>query len=50
VKTRHDVREPDADKPWETCAPGLASQVFLYGTILFDHLLGKYRMWSFAAS
>ena len=39
------VLEPEEDKPWEVCGPGLGNQVFLYGTVLFDDLIEKYRMW-----
>lgn len=39
------VLEPEEDRPWEVCGPGLGSQVFLYGTVLYDDLVGKYRMW-----
>ena len=35
------VMEPDKGKPWEVCGPGLGNQVYLYGTVLFDDLVGK---------
>ncbi len=42
------VMEPDKDKPWEYCGPGMSKRIHLYGTVLYDHLAGKYRMWYFA--
>ena len=39
--------EPDADKPWEYCGPGMSRRIHLYGTVLYDELVGKYRMWYF---
>ena len=42
------VLEPDEDKPWERCGPGMSRRVQLYGTTLYDDLVGKYRMWYFA--
>ena len=41
------VLEPDRDKPWEFCGEGMSKRVHLYGTVLFDDLVGKYRMWYF---
>ena len=42
------VTEPDRDKPWEYCGPGMSKRIHLYGTTLYDDLMGKYRMWYFA--
>ena len=36
---------PDPDKPWEYCGAGMTRRIHLYGTVLYDELLGKYRMW-----
>ena len=41
------VMEPDEDKPWEYCGPGMSKRIHLYGTALYDDLAGKYRMWYF---
>ena len=41
------VMEPDEDKPWEWCGPGMSKRIHLYGTALYDDLVGKYRMWYF---
>ena len=41
------VMEPDEDKPWEYCGPGMSKRIHLYGTTLYDDLAGKYRMWYF---
>ena len=41
------VMEPDEDKPWEWCGPGMSKRIHLYGTALYDDLAGKYRMWYF---
>ena len=41
------VVEPDADKPWEHGGPGMSRRVHLYGTVLYDDLVGKFRMWYF---
>jgi len=41
------VMEPDEDKPWEYGGPGMSRRIHLYGTVLFDDLVGKYRMWYF---
>ena len=41
------VMEPDEDKPWEYSGPGMSRRVHLYGTVLYDDLVGKYRMWYF---
>jgi hypothetical protein len=37
--------EPDRDKPWEYCGDGLSKRIHVYGTVLYDDLQGKYRMW-----
>ena len=42
------LMEPDRDKPWEYCGPGMSKRIHLYGTTLYDDLMGKYRMWYFA--
>ena len=42
------VMEPDRDKPWEYSGPGMSKRIHLYGTTLYDDLMGKYRMWYFA--
>ena len=39
--------EPDGDKPGESCGPGMSKRIHLYGTALYDELVGKYRMWYF---
>ena len=39
------VMEPDRDKPWEYSGPGMSKRIHLYGTTLYDDLMGKYRMW-----
>ena len=39
------VMEPDEDKPWEFCGPGMTRTIHLYGTTLYDQAFGKYRMW-----
>ena len=36
---------PDRDKPWEYCGAGMSKRIHLYGTVLYDDLMGKYRMW-----
>jgi len=36
---------PDRDKPWEYCGAGMSKRIHLYGTVLWDELTGKYRMW-----
>ena len=36
---------PDRDKPWEHCGPGMTKRIHLYGTVLYDDLAGRYRMW-----
>ena len=36
---------PDRDKPWEYSGPGMTRRIHLYGTVLYDDLAGKYRMW-----
>ena len=41
------VMEPDRDKPWESSGPGMSKRIYLYGTVLYDELMGKYRMWYF---
>ena len=41
------VMEPDPDKLWEYCGPGMSKRIHLYGTALYDDLAGKYRMWYF---
>ena len=41
------VMEPDEDRPWEYCGPGMSKRIHLYGTVLYDELVGKYRMWYF---
>ncbi len=41
------VMEPDEDKPWEYCGPGMSKRIHLYGTVLYDETVGKYRMWYF---
>lgn len=41
------VMEPDVTKPWEYCGPGMSKRIHLYGTVLYDHLMKKYRMWYF---
>ena len=41
------VMEPDEDKTWEWCGPGMSKRIHLYGTALYDDLAGKYRMWYF---
>ena len=41
------VMEPDLDKPWEFSGPGNSKRIYLYGTVLYDELMGKYRMWYF---
>lgn len=46
-KTIPFVMEPDGDKPWEYCGPGMSKRIHLYGTTLYDDLVGKYRMWYF---
>ena len=42
------VMEPDRDKSWEYSGPGMSKRIHLYGTTLYDDLMGKYRMWYFA--
>ena len=44
-KKRPFVMEPDRDKPWEYCGPGMTKLIHLYGTTLYDELTEKYRMW-----
>ena len=39
------LMEPDRDKPWDYCGPGMSRRIHLYGTVLYDDLVGKYRMW-----
>ncbi len=39
--------EPDGDKPGESCGPGMSKRIHLYGTALYDELVGKYRKWYF---
>jgi len=46
-KTIPFIMEPDLDKPWEYCGPGMSKRIHLYGTTLYDDLTGKYRMWYF---
>ena len=41
------VMEPDKDRPWEYCGPGMSKRIHLYGTVLYDENYGKYRMWYF---
>ena len=36
---------PDRDRPWEYCGAGMTRRIHLYGTVLYDDLMGKYRMW-----
>ena len=36
---------PDRDQPWEYCGAGMSKRIHLYGTVLYDDLMGKYRMW-----
>ena len=36
--------EPDEDKLWEYCGLGMSKRIRLYGTTLYDDLVGKYRM------
>lgn len=36
---------PERDKPWEYCGAGMSKRIHLYGTVLYDELIGKYRMW-----
>ena len=36
---------PDRDRPWEYCGAGMSKRIHLYGTVLYDELIGKYRMW-----
>ena len=38
------VMEPDKERPWEYCGPGMSKRIYLYGTVFFDELVGKYRM------
>ena len=42
------VMEPGRDKPWEFCGARMSKRIHLYGTPLYDDLVGKYRMWYFA--
>lgn len=42
------VMEADENKLWESCGPGMSKRIHLYGTVLYDDLMGKYRMWYFA--
>ena len=39
------LMQPDRDKPWEYCGTGMSKCVCIYGTTLYDDLMGKYRMW-----
>ena len=39
------VMEPDRDKSWEYGGAGMSKCVCIYGTTLYDDLMGKYRMW-----
>jgi hypothetical protein len=41
------VLDADKDKLWEYSGPGMSRRVHLYGTVLYDDLIGKYRMWYF---
>ena len=34
-----------SDKPWEQARENQCSRVYLYGTVMFDEEMGKYRMW-----
>ena len=35
------VMEPDRDKPWEYSGPGMSKRIHLYGTTLYDDLMGN---------
>ena len=35
----------NSDKPWEQVRENQCSRVYLYGTVMFDEEIGKYRMW-----
>ena len=35
----------NADKPWEQVRENKCSRVYIYGTVMFDEDMGKYRMW-----
>ena len=39
------VMEPDEGRPWEYCGPSMGKRIYLHGTVFFDELVGKYRMW-----
>ena len=39
--------EGDDENHWESGGPGLSNRLHLYGTVLHDDLIGKYRMWYF---
>ena len=39
--------EGDEENYWESGGPGLSNRLHLYGTVLYDDLMGKYRMWYF---
>ena len=36
---------PDPQRPWEYCGDGLSKRIHVYGTVMYDQLVGKYRMW-----
>ena len=36
---------PDPKLPWEYCGDGLSKRIHVYGTVMYDDLMGKYRMW-----
>ena len=35
----------NSDKPWEQVRENQCSRVYLYGTVMFDEEIDKYRMW-----
>jgi hypothetical protein len=45
VKHAAPVMAPDADKPWEHGGEDQSRRVHLYGTVMYDAAVRKYRMW-----
>ncbi|MEO2002859.1 MAG: hypothetical protein ABGY41_02020, partial [Candidatus Poribacteria bacterium] len=45
VKHETPVLSPDPDKPWEHGGGEQSKRVHLYGTVMYDEVVGKYRMW-----
>ena len=43
TKLKQSVLSPD--KPWEQIRGNQCSRAYLYGTVMFDEEMGKYRMW-----